>query len=81
MQILFRFPACLSSTDFNSMHFYFKVQQSCGVASASGTGLVHGGERFIRGAWPWMVALVDQKTSYYFCSGTFVSEKRVLTGE
>lgn len=63
----------------------FKRQnQNCGIPSIFGRGLVYKGESFQRGSWPWMVALMHRssaKPSKFFCGGTLVSDKKVLTGE
>lgn len=63
-------------------------QDSCGVPSEVGTGLILNGETFAKNSWPWMVALLlRQKESEakqepkFFCAGTLISRKQVLTGE
>ena len=48
-----------------------------------GSGLIFGGAKFKRGAYPWNVALMDKcKTPpEFFCGGTLVSSSHVVTGE
>ena len=55
---------------------------ACGIPSQS-TSLIIWGNDFPQGAWPWMVALMQKKTSppSYFCGGVLVSRTKVLTGE
>jgi hypothetical protein len=63
----------------------FKRQNSvCGVASPSARSLIDGSETFSRGSWPWMVALMHKtpaKPLKFFCSGTLVTNRKVVTGE
>lgn len=60
-----------------------KQHPRCGKHSATGLGLVTGGSNFPRGAWPWMVALykINRRSEKYFCGGTFILERKVLTGK
>lgn len=46
-------------------------------------GLIVYGESFPRGTFPWMVALLTNKKDplAFFCGGTLVSLKHVVTGE
>lgn len=46
-------------------------------------GFVVNGHQFVRGKYPWMVALMllkDSKPPIYFCGGSLVSSMHVLTG-
>ena len=60
-----------------------RQSQSCGVPFEKSVGLIVGGEKFKRGAWPWMVAMLkrEKKENKFFCSGTLVSTTKVVTGE
>lgn len=41
---------------------------------------IGGGEEVDRGQWPFIVALYLAKESRYFCGGTLVTNKHILTG-
>lgn len=45
---------------------------------------IYGGSNLVRGKYPWMVALKFKKGENpptYFCGGTLIGRRRVLTGE
>lgn len=46
--------------------------------------LIIGGEEYLRGALPWLVALFTQKQKKneqkFICAGTLVSDRHVVTG-
>lgn len=56
--------------------------QSCGV-SKRGSGLIVRGQRFLRGDFPWIVALILMKKNppEFFCGGTIISATFVLSGK
>lgn len=39
------------------------------------------GEAITRGQWPYLVALVNVAENSFFCGGSLISAKHVLTGE
>lgn len=55
---------------------------ACGIPSQS-TSLIVGGSSYQRGAWPWLVALLQKNKSppKLFCGAVLVSQTKVLTGE
>lgn len=53
---------------------------SCGKVSFS-IGFVVGGTETIRGQWPFLVALFNLETSKFFCGGSLITTKHVLTGK
>lgn len=63
-----------------------RQEASCGVPSTQ-TGLhlsrIFDGESFDKGAWPWMVALLNRKSTppKFFCAGTLITNKKVVTGK
>lgn len=57
----------------------FEAFETCGRFSYGG-GTIVGGEFIKKGEWPWLVALFESKSRSYFCGGTLISEKHVLTG-
>lgn len=44
-------------------------------------GLIYNGEKSTSGDWPWIVALFYRPANSFFCSGSLVSEKHLLSGE
>jgi secreted trypsin-like serine protease len=61
-------------------------QDQCGISdtnSARPSGLIFNGELAQDGQWPWAAALylIDGKYRNYFCSGTLIGDRFVLTGE
>lgn len=54
----------------------------CGRSDQS-AGLIIGGSPVSRGKWPWIVALfkTTANESKFFCGGTLISNKHVVTGE
>lgn len=56
--------------------------QSCGVAKIS-SGLIVHGQNFSRGRFPWIAALTYTKVHppMFFCAGTIISSKFVLSGK
>lgn len=45
------------------------------------SGLIFGGEKMSRGEFPWMVAFHHIEFDQFFCAGTLISKKHVLTGD
>lgn len=62
------FPLCVSIT----------LQDYCGD-SVVGSGFVVGGSRIKRGQWPFIAALFRSQNEEYFCGGTIISHKHVMT--
>jgi hypothetical protein len=57
--------------------------KTCGLVH-KGSGLIVNGAEFRRGSFPWLVALMyvgDNSPSKFFCGGTLISAKHVLTGK
>jgi secreted trypsin-like serine protease len=44
-------------------------------------GTIYGGDRANRNSWPWLVALFDRKNERFFCAGSLISEKHILSGK
>lgn len=57
-------------------------QLNCGKRSVA-TGNVYGGEQIRVNSFPWLVAFIhrDKRTRKYFCGGSLVSPKHVVSGE
>lgn len=43
--------------------------------------LMLGGNEVLRDEWPFIAALYHSKSLKYFCGGTIISNKHVLTGK
>lgn len=81
--LVFHFVSGYNSTDLKR-HRFKRQGSSCGVNYKKGVGLIFGGEKFERGTWPWMVAMLNRQSKMdnkFFCSGTLVSSSKVVTGE
>jgi secreted trypsin-like serine protease len=57
-----------------------KVTKSCGNRSG-GIGNVVGGTEINRGKWPWITAFVHVPKNTYFCGGSLISDRRILSGK
>lgn len=68
-----------SSVIFNQSK---KNTDACGVPKSS-MGLIVRGGSFPRGSFPWIVALMYNKSTppQFFCSGTLISPAFVVTGK
>lgn len=55
--------------------------QQCGYGKSSFSPFVVGGGASKKGNWPWIVALTHKMNNQFFCGGSLVSAKHVLSGE
>lgn len=69
------FPRLILITDAIDLE-YFKT---CGQVQGF-VGTVFGGEYVKPNQWPWIVALIHLEAGY-FCGGTLLSNKHVLSGK
>lgn len=53
----------------------------CGLGKSEYEGFVFGGQPAAKGAWPWLVALIHRKHEKFFCGGSLISAKHVLSGK
>lgn len=53
----------------------------CGKKEGEFKGTVYGGKKTEKAEWPWIVAFLHRKYQNFFCGGTLISEKHVLSGE
>jgi secreted trypsin-like serine protease len=53
----------------------------CGKRTNVGQGNVVGGYHTRANSWPWLVALIHRHTRQFFCGGSLVSERHVISGE
>lgn len=42
---------------------------------------IFGGEKTKKGDWPWLVAFMRRKQEVFFCGGSLIGVKHVLSGE
>lgn len=73
----------LSCSSSEAFHVKRSASSSCEIPSVN-RGLAIGGSEVARGSYPWMVALMflkEDKPPLYFCGGSLISKKHVLTGE
>ena len=58
------------------------VDRVCGKPAKS-SGFIVNGKNFKRGEFPWMVAMLNKlkKSPEFFCAGTLVSTRHVITGK
>jgi Trypsin len=52
----------------------------CG-SRRSVTGTVFGGNEVKKNSWPWLVALFNRKNEKFFCAGSLISKRHVLSGD
>lgn len=55
--------------------------QNCGFGESEFEGQIAGGTPSSRGKWPWLVALIYRKYDQFFCGGSLISAKHVLSGK
>lgn len=65
---------------FGALTFNFSSWSSelCGD-SVVGSGFVVGGSAIKRGQWPFIAALFRNDNKKYFCGGTIISTRHVIT--
>lgn len=63
---------------FFALNFPLSLQGHCGNSVIS-SGLIVGGSGVKRGQWPFIAALFSTATDEYFCSGTVISYRHVIT--
>jgi hypothetical protein len=57
-----------------------RVQFKCGQKHST-AGFIFGGIPAKPHDWPWLVAMIYTPYDQYFCSGSLVSRKHVVSGE
>lgn len=58
----------------------FRNETKCGRRFGK-TALIFGGNPANQHAWPWLVALIYRHTDKFFCAGSLINRKLVLSGE
>lgn len=59
---------------------FVAIAADCGRSNEV-VGLIYNGEKSTSGDWPWIAALFYRPANSFFCSGSLVSEKHLLSGE
>ena len=60
----------------------FKVQEAANCGHKfSGVGYIVGGSKALPNAWPWLTVLLYKPKNKFFCGGSLISEKHVISGE
>lgn len=60
--------------------FRLSAPESCGQRRVL-SGTIFGGSSTSRGQWPWLVAFVYRFSEKFFCGGSLISTKHVLSGK
>ena len=60
----------------------FQVQKaaSCGQ-KFTGAGNIFGGSKAASNAWPWLTVFLNKPINYFFCGGSLISVKTVVSGK
>lgn len=66
---------------FICLPFHVVKANTCGQVASDLVEQVIDDENFSESEWPWAVALFNRKIDEYFCSGSLISAKHVLSGE
>ena len=64
----------------------FPMNQTCGLKESSSEPLsfgpgTYGVAETKKSEWPWLVAFIYWPESKFFCAGSLISEKHVLSGK
>lgn len=60
---------------------YSALARICGQGRSEYIGQIVGGTKTTKGDWPWLVALTHGENDDFFCGGSLISAKHVLSGE
>lgn len=55
--------------------------QECGKGRSDFVGTIFGGKVTKKADWPWNVALIHRQAERFFCGGTLISSKHILSGK
>lgn len=60
-----------------------EISYKCGQQGNSMSTRIFGGEKIVKSSntFPWLVALHDRRGDNFFCAGSLISEKHVLSGQ
>lgn len=56
------------------------IHFDCG-AKFEGIGTIFGGEKAEQNSWPWLVAFLYVPKNSFFCGGSLISKRHVLSGK
>jgi hypothetical protein len=69
-----------SSLSIHRLSSMDHLNQDCGKVEFT-SGLIVNGTQTSRGQWPFLVALHHLENEIFFCGGSLISTRHVLTGE
>jgi secreted trypsin-like serine protease len=55
--------------------------EQCKKGSGGVVGLIVGGEKATAGDWRWVVAFKYRPSGKYFCGGSLISNRHILSGK
>lgn len=55
-------------------------EDQCGQQSGF-EGYVFNGDLTKKGEWPWLVGFIYLQNNHFFCGGSIISKKHILSGE
>lgn len=58
-----------------------EAEYECGIKPLVLSSRSFGGYRIGRNEWPWLVALMHAQLDIFFCGGSLISRKHVLSGK
>jgi secreted trypsin-like serine protease len=65
-----------------SFLFYLRADDDeCGDGPSNVDVRIIGGTQSKKDDWPWLVAFFGRVAGNFFCAGSLISDKHVLTGE
>lgn len=77
---VFLFGVWLSSLLISCKIFNHAKVLSCGRRQGFGASVI-GGEKAKKNEWPWLVGFVKVPEEKFFCGGSLVTEKHIVSGE
>lgn len=61
--------------------YFLPLFSNCGQVKAVGREIEGNGNETTRGEWPFLAALFDTENETFFCSGTLITQRHILTSE
>lgn len=58
-----------------------RIVQKCGIKNRASERIVGGNPVTKQGEWPWLVTFFYKFTGSFFCSGSLISQKHVVSGK
>lgn len=61
--------------------YFLPLFSNCGQVKAAVGEIEGNGTETARGEWPFLAALFNTETEKFFCSGTLITQRHILTSE